>query len=245
MTAPGTPEHQPGWIHLGGAHLPGVHLPAWRRPSAGEHRWPAALAVLVAIGLQMSLPTDLAFHPKWLLPGIEFLLFLVLALLNPLRINRESRLLRVLGLSLTYVVALATFWSAGALVNALVNHGPGQAPAAPALLLNGAVIWLTNVIVFALAYWEYDRGGPAARAAGRNPYPDFLFTGMTAPDLVHPHWEPTFVDYLFLSFTNATAFSPTDTMPLSPWAKLAMTGQAALSLVTAALVVARAVNILA
>jgi hypothetical protein len=98
--------------------------------------------------------------------------------------------------------------------------------------------------VFALAYWEYDRGGPAARAAGRNPYPDFLFTGMTMPNLVHPHWEPTFVDYFFLSFTNATAFSPTDTMPLSPWAKLAMSGQAGLSLVTAALVVARAVNIL-
>jgi hypothetical protein len=96
-----------------------------------------------------------------------------------------------------------------------------------------------------LAYWEYDRGGPAARAAGRNPYPDFLFTGMTAPQLVHPHWEPTFVDYFFLSFTNASAFSPTDTMPLSGWAKLAMTGQAALSLVTAALVIARAVNILA
>jgi hypothetical protein len=243
MTAPGTPE-QPGWLHLGGAHLPGVHLPAWRRPTAGEHRWPAALAVLVAVGLQLSLPTDLAFHPKWLLPAIEVLLFLVLLLLNPMRINRESRLLRVLGLTLTYVVALATFWSAGALANALINHGP-QAPQAPALLFNGAVIWLTNVIVFALAYWEYDRGGPAARAAGRNPYPDFLFTGMTAPELVHPHWEPTFVDYFFLSFTNASAFSPTDTMPLSGWAKLAMTGQAALSLVTAALVIARAVNIIA
>ena len=243
MTAPGTPQQPPGWLHLGGAHLPGVHLPpAWRRPTAGEHRWPAALAVLVAIGLQLALPTDLAFHPKWLLPGIEFLLFLVLVLLNPLRINRESRLLRVLGLTLTYVVALGTFWSAGALVNALIYHSADTK--APPLLFNGAVIWLTNVIVFALAYWEYDRGGPAARAAGRNPYPDFLFTGMTTPDLVHPHWEPTFVDYLFLSFTNATAFSPTDTMPLSPWAKLAMTGQAALSLVTAALVVARAVNIL-
>jgi hypothetical protein len=196
--------------------------------------------VLIAVGLQLLLPTDLAFHPKWLLPGIEMVLFLVLVLLNPLRINRESRLLRALGLALTYVVALGTFWSAGALVNALLNHGPR----APDLLLNGAVIWLTNVIVFALAYWEYDRGGPAARAAGRNPYPDFLFTGMTTPELVHPHWEPTFVDYLFLSFTNATAFSPTDTMPLSPWAKLAMGGQAGLSLVIAALVVARAVNIL-
>jgi hypothetical protein len=220
------------------------HRPAWRRPTVGEHRWPAALAVLVAVALQLSLPTDLAFHPKWLLPGIELVLFLVLILLNPLRINRESRLLRVLGLALTYVVALGTFWSAGALVNALLNHGPGEAPKAPALLLNGAVIWVTNVIVFALAYWEYDRGGPAARAAGRNPYPDFLFTGMTAPELVHPHWEPTFVDYLFLSFTNASAFSPTDTMPLTSRAKILMAVQATAALITSLLVIARAVGAL-
>jgi hypothetical protein len=128
-----TSPEPPGWSHLP-VHLPVPHLPAWRRPSAGEHRWPAALAVLVAVGLQLSLPTDLAFHPKWLLPGIELLLFLVLVLLNPLRINWESRLLRALGLALTYVVALGTFWSAGALVNALLTRGPR----APDLLLNGA-----------------------------------------------------------------------------------------------------------
>jgi hypothetical protein len=233
LTDPG-PRLPAEWFH---------RMPAWRRSTPGEHRWPAALAVLVAVVLQLLLPNDLAFQPKWVLPAVEVGLFVVLALLNPMRINRESRLLRILGLALTYVIALATFWSLGLLVHKLLHPGP-QGLNPPDLLFNGAVIWLTNVIVFALAYWEYDRGGPAARATGRNPYPDFLFTGMTSPDLVHPHWEPTFVDYFFLSFTNATAFSPTDTMPLSPWAKLAMSLQAGLSLVTAALVVARAINIL-
>jgi hypothetical protein len=103
---------------------------------------------------------------------------------------------------------------------------------------------LTNVIVFALWYWELDRGGPASRAAARRIHPDFLFPQMSVPDLVHPDWEPAFVDYLFLAFTNATAFSPTDTMPLSRWAKMAMMVQASISVVVVALVIARAVNIL-
>jgi hypothetical protein len=218
-------------------------LPAWRRRTEGEHRYPAAIAVLAAIALQLALPQDLAFDPKWLLPSIEGALFVVLVIANPFRINRESKLLRMTGLSLTTVASFATAWSAAALVNVIVVGGK-TASTATDLLLNGAVIWLTNVIVFALWYWEADRGGPAARAAGRDPYPDFLFTGMASPDLVHPHWEPTFVDYFFLSFTNATAFSPTDTLPLTSWAKLTMSGQSAISLVTAALVVARAVNVL-
>src|SRR5262249_30666424 len=114
-----------------------------------------------------------------------------------------------------------------------------------ALLLNAGAVWFTSVIVFALWYWEFDRGGPAARANARRPYPDFLFPQMASPEVAPPDWEPTFVDYLYLSFTNTTAFSPTDTMPLSRWAKLAMFVQSGASLVLVALVVARAVNILA
>jgi hypothetical protein len=112
------------------------------------------------------------------------------------------------------------------------------------LLLTGGAIWLTNVTVFALWYWEFDRGGPVARAVAPRRYPDFLFPQMTSPELAPPGWSPTFVDYLYTSFTNATAFSPTDVLPLSRWAKLTMMGQSAISLVIAALVVARAVNIL-
>jgi uncharacterized membrane protein len=100
------------------------------------------------------------------------------------------------------------------------------------------------VIVFGLWYWEFDRGGPVARALGANPYPDFQFPQMVSPEMAPPHWEPQFADYLYLAFTNAAAFSPTDVMPLSRWAKLAMTLQSAISIVTVVLVVARAVNIL-
>src|SRR6266498_2589997 len=132
--------------------------------------------------------------------------------------------------------------SVGVLIYRLLYGGMTEKPSV--LLLTGGAIWLTNVIVFALWYWEIDRGGPAARAHARKKHPDFLFAQMVSPELAEHEWEPYFVDYLYLSFTNATAFSPTDTLPLSRWAKLAMMFQSALSLATLALVVARAVNIL-
>ena len=111
------------------------------------------------------------------------------------------------------------------------------------LLASGAAIWLTNVIAFALWYWEFDRGGPVARAHGRTAVPDFQFVQMQSPELAPPDWEPEFVDYLYLSFTNATAFSPTDVMPLSRWAKMVMLVQSAVSLVTVALIISRAVSL--
>jgi uncharacterized membrane protein len=103
---------------------------------------------------------------------------------------------------------------------------------------------VTNVIVFALWYWEWDRGGPLARAHGQHQYADFLFAQMQSPETASPDWEPMFLDYLYLSFTNSTAFSPTDVLPLSRWAKMLMMGQSSVSLVTVVLVVARAVNTL-
>jgi hypothetical protein len=222
-----------------GTHTHG--MPAWLRPSRGEHRWPAALAILAAIGLQVALPKDLAFHPQWALPGLELVIFVVLLVANPTRINRESAVLRFLGLALISVASLANAWSAALLVTAILR---GRHFDAPSVLLTGGAIWLTNVIVFALWYWEFDRGGPASRANVRSKHPDFLFTEMTVQELVRPEWEPTFVDYLFLSFTNAAAFSPTDTLPLTAWAKLSMMFQAGVSLGTVALVVARAINLL-
>lgn len=218
------------------------HLPAWLRPTKGEHRWSVSLAVVVAVVLQLAIPADLAFHPRWLLPVLQGLLFVVLVAANPRRINRESRALRVVSLTLVSSISLAVAWSAAMLVYQLATGGEAGKEAVP-LLLTGGAIWLTNVIAFALWYWEFDRGGPAARAVARKRHPDFLFTQMTAPELVDRDWEPAFLDYLYLSFTNATAFSPTDTLPLSRWAKLAMMFQSAVSLGTVALVVARAVNI--
>jgi uncharacterized membrane protein len=218
-----------------------AHLPAWLRPTGGETRWPAAVAVLIVIGLQIRLPQDLAFAPNWLLPLVELLLLGLLVLVDPMRINRESTMLRMAGIALVAVASVATMWSAARLVYHLVYGG---FPDAALLLLNGGAIWLTNVIVFALWYWEIDRGGPAARANARHDYPDFLFPQMTTPELAHRDWEPHFIDYLYLSFTNSTAFSPTDVMPMSRRVKLTMMAQSAVSLLTVALVVARAVNIL-
>ena len=121
----------------------------------------------------------------------------------------------------------------------------GTASDRPGVLLGtGGAIYATNVVVFALWYWELDRGGPVARGQGQRAFPDFLFPQMQAGDLVDPNWEPTFPDYLYVSFTNVTAFSPTDTLPLSRWAKLLMMLQSTLALLLVILVIARAVNVL-
>jgi len=221
-----------------------AHLPAWLRPTRGEHRLPVASSVLLIMVLQLRMPVQLALPPRWLLPGLELVLFLALTIVSPTRFNRESRLLRSIGFALLAAAATGTAWSATRLVYLLASGYSDSLVHRPVpLLMSGGMVWLLNVIVFALGYWEFDRGGPAARANARKPHPDFLFTQMTVPELTSREWEPAFLDYLYLSFTNATAFSPTDTLPLSRWAKLTMMVQSAISLVTVALVVARAVNI--
>lgn len=216
--------------------------PAWRRATDGEHRWPAALAILAMVALQLAVPSKLALQPAWLLPVIEVLLLAVLAVADPGRVNRESTVLRALGLALVAVASIATAWSADRLVVGITtSKGGGDAPQ---LLVDGGMIWLTNVIVFALWYWELDRGGPAARANARRHHPDFLFPQMTSKTVGAHSWEPGFVDYLYVAFTNATAFSPTDTMPLTRWAKLAMMFQSGVSIVVILVVIARAINIM-
>ena len=229
---------------LGVAPRPaGEVKPAWRRRTVGEPRWQVAACTAVAIGLQVAVPGRLVvLRPVWVLPALEGVLLLALVLANPHRINRQSRVLRMLGLALATLISFANAWSVVSLAEGLVRGTEGE-NAGP-LLVTGGAIWLTNVIVFALWYWEFDRGGPVARALGTDPYPDFLFVQMTSPQLAPPDWEPAFADYLYLAFTNAAAFSPTDVMPLSRWAKLAMTVQSAISILTVALIVARAVNIL-
>lgn len=218
-------------------------IPAWKRPTQGEARWQVTIAVAAAVALQLPLPDRLVLlRPAWLLPALEGLLLLGLVMANPRRINRESRAIRLASLTLAVVLSLANAFSVARLVTGLVQGTEGNA--AGPLLVTGGVIWLTNVIVFGLWYWEFDRGGPVARANATHMYPDFQFVQMVSPELAPPGWEPAFGDYLYLSFTNAAAFSPTDVMPLSRWAKMGMTAQSAISIVTVALVVARAVNIL-
>jgi len=219
-----------------------VLVPAWRQVTRGESRWAVSIAVLMAILLQAFLPDHLAPHPRWLLPILEVLLLAGLFTANPRRFERHSPNVRVASMLLIAVMSAANAWSAGRLVLGLV-HGTEHATAAR-LLMNGGAIWLTNVVVFALWYWELDRGGPVARMLAMQPYPDFLFAQMQSPELAPPQWEPAFLDYLYLSFTNATAFSPTDVLPMSRWAKCTMMLQSSVSLATVVLVIARAVNTL-
>jgi hypothetical protein len=218
------------------------HVPAWQRVTPGESRWPASVAILVALVLQVTLPDQLAMTSRWLLPGIELAVLVGLIVAFPARFDRESRMRRLGGLVLAGLLSVANGSSAVLLVTGLVEGRAGQS--AGPLFASGVAIWFTNIIGFAVWYWELDRGGPAARAMARHLLPDFLFVQMQSPELAHPDWEPGFADYLYLSLTNATAFSPTDVLPLTVWAKLIMAVQSLVSLLTVALVVARAVNVL-
>jgi uncharacterized membrane protein len=234
------------WVHTGvGTAMHAARaIPAWQRRTQGEQRWPVTLTTGVAIALQFAVPDRLVLvHPYWVLPAVQGVLLIALVMANPRRIDRESKALRLLALTFAALLSLANGWSVARLAIGITEGNTGITPAR--LLLGGAMIWLTNVVVFALWYWEFDRGGPVARALNVKRYPDFQFVQMVSPpDMVPPDWEPNFVDYLYLALTNAAAFSPTDVMPLSRWAKVAMAAQSLVSIVTVALVVSRAVNIL-
>ena len=216
---------------------------AWGETSTGETRWPPQVAVLVAIALQLVLPDSVTqgLGPRWLIPALEGVLLVALFVTNPHRIDRAESNLRLLSLALIAVITVANVVALGELIRALLYHTTAEGRA---LVFASVPIWLTNVIAFGLWYWEIDRGGVTARMlpVDRRP-PDFLFPQMSTPGSA-PHWAPQFVDYLYTSFTNATAFSPTDTMPLTPRAKLLMMVQSLASLLTVALVISRAVNIL-
>jgi hypothetical protein len=224
-------------------HGDGRHgIPAWLRPTAGENRIPVAVAVVFAVALQLVLPDRLVLRPHALLPALELLLLVALVAANPMRLERRHPALRLASLAVTALISLANATSAGLLVHALLDGRASND--ATTLLGSGAAIYLTNIIAFGLWYWEFDRGGPVERARATDPHPDFLFPQMATPELAHDDWQPEFIDYLYVSFTNAVAFSPTDTMPLSRWAKTLMLMQSAIAIVTIGLVIARAVNVL-
>ena len=176
-----------------------------------------------------------------MLPSLELILLIPLAISNPMKINRESRNLRGLSLLLIGLANLANGTNLALLCYHLVAGGNTSGRA---LLYAAAAIWVTNVMVFALWFWELDRGGPYARCSDFRRNPDFLFPQMSAPETTEKKWVPTFIDYLYVAFTNALAFSPTDAMPLTPMAKFLMLIQSMVSVVTVVLVGARAVNIL-
>jgi hypothetical protein len=219
-----------------------LEMPAWKRRTDGEQRWPAAVAIAVLIALEWLLPDRLSLGPRWLLPGLQVVIIGVIVAANPGRMRKSSPMLRTMGLLLIGVASLGNVYSVARLVLDIVGHY--DTGSAGDLLMTGGGIYLINVLTFAVWFWELDRGGPVERAAGSDPYPDFLFSPMTSPDMTKKDWEPYFLDYFYLAFTNATAFSPTDTLPLSRWAKFVMALESAIALVTAALVIAKAVNAL-
>jgi hypothetical protein len=221
-----------------------------RRDKKGEHRWPPAVAVLVAIALYALLPESLLFAPRLLLPALELALLVALVMYNPGRLSRQTRWSRLASLGLAALVALTNLVALGLLVRDLVQPSTDG----KALLLAALQVWATNVIAFGLLYWELDRGGPVARVReprNRIPLADFRFTQdetagtvaeVSAGSSQKADWIPLFVDYLYVSTTNSSAFSPTDTMPLSPRAKILMGVQATAALLTSLLVIARAVG---
>jgi uncharacterized membrane protein len=176
------------------------------------------------------------------LPSIEALLLVAVVAADPRSVTRRSRELRVLSIGLVSVLVIGSLWSTVLLIDALIHGGP-QTDSAADLLEAGSIVWVSNNIAFALLYWELDGGGAAERVHREPEHPDLAFPQQINPKIGPPGWRPRFIDYFYLSFTNATAFSPTDVMPLVPWAKLAMTVQAVISLAILGLVIARAVNV--
>ena len=223
------------------------------RQRRGEARLPAALVTLAAIALYTLLPNDLLVGPRFLIPGLEVLLLVPLIAINPRHLTRQTRASRAISLAVVMVIAVANMV---ALVLLLQKLGSRSVPAGSELLLAALQVWGTNVLVFGLIYWELDRGGPVARNTTKRELlelADFRFSQDENDDAVvevarasskTSDWVPTLVDYVYVSLTNSSAFSPTDTMPLRPRTKLLMGVQATAALITSVLVISRGVSLL-
>lgn len=216
-------------------------------PAESEPFWPSQLTILVAIALQLTLPDRLTVGPIWLVPSMEGALLLGMFFATPRELEFEHPRRRRVALGMIAFVTAANIFSLVALSKYLLHHNVnsgGGTNGGRELIISGTLIWLTNFLIFGLWYWEMDRGGPGKRASGNDGPPDFLFPQMSDDQIEPRDWRPKFIDYLYVSLTNATAFSPTDTMPLSPMAKSIMGVQSIVSLVTIGLIVSRAVNVL-
>ena len=209
----------------------------------GESRWPMAVAVVAVIVMTLLLPHTLVARPRWGVPLVEGLLLVAVIVADPGKIDLVSKRVRALSITLITLLVATTLWCTTQLIVELVRGGQAT-ESGGTLLAAGGIVWLSNCIAFGLLYWELDSGGPAVRAHGLPAHPDFAFPQQLNPELAPEHWRPRFVDYMYLGFTSATAFSPTDAMPLRAWNKIAMMAQSAISLVLLGLVIARAVNVL-
>jgi hypothetical protein len=220
--------------------------PAHEAPAArlGESRWPPALALVAFLALNIALrvwlPNEGAIRVAWLLPAIEAVLLFVLLAGDPARLAPRRHWLRPVLVALVCFLVAAALWATVLLVYDLIK-GIGVTNSPQELLASGGLVWLGNNLSFALLYWLIDSGGPIARSRQEVPI-DFAFPQQMSPELAPPDWKPVFLDYLYLGFTNATAFSPTDAMPLTLKAKYTMVVQSTVALALFGLIVARAVN---
>ena len=203
-----------------------------------------ALSIIVIVGLHVALPAKYRVNPPWLAPLVLLILLAILIIGDPGRIDRQKPWLRITTGAMIALLTLANLFAAGRLVGAIITVNKVFASDALALLGTGAMIWITNVVTFALWYWDLDRGGAAARAHHPQADPAFVFAEMQHTEYTSAGWMPKFADYLSLSFWTATAFNPTHLSAIKRWAKLMMMTESAVSLVIGVLVIARAVNIL-
>ncbi|WP_327633842.1 hypothetical protein OHB24_28075 [Kribbella sp. NBC_00482] len=223
-----------------------MNKPTKALPSSTRHtrRWPASLAVVAVLVLQVLVPTQINALPRWLMPVLGGLLLLPLVWMNPFHLRRDEPWLRSVELVLLAIlVAVNAYYLAGMIF--FLNNG--DANEGKVLVKSALLIWVTNVVAFAVWYWEIDRGGPFARAPEHEretERADLLFPQMTVDLPGWKGWLPGFTDYLYVALTNATAFSPTDTLPLTARTKTLMGIQSAIALLTVAIVAARAVNVL-
>ena len=208
-----------------------------------EKRWPMAVTLVLAMAMPLLLPARFSLGPSWAVPAAEALLLVAIVAIDRGRIDRWSAAGRALSLALVAVLVTDAAGVTGRLIVDLVEGGP-ETNSAEDLLKTGFLVWLYTIIAFAFLYWVLDGGGPESRFLTPPEFPDLAFPAQLNPGIARPGWRPEFFDYLYLGFTDATAFSPTDVMPLARWGKLAMTAQSVCSLMILGLVIARAANIL-
>lgn len=226
--------------------IPGRHSREFarlrHRIEHGDPYWPAQLALLIAVGSSVLLAEGVRVGPFWLIPVIELALVAMLIIFAPRRADRDLGTRRTLAVMIVVLIALTNIVSLGLLVERLIDSSVINGKE---LILSGVVIWVKGVLIFAVLLWEFDRGGPFRRFEDPHALPDIQFPQLENPTLTVKDWRPGFGDYLYVSTTNATAFSPTDAMPMSLTAKAIMGAESLTSFLTIGLVIARAVNILA
>ena len=232
------------WSHLRGSphRRPASRIEVVRTGIGAERRWLLAAALVLAMVVLLLLPSRFSIGPNWVVPAIEALLLAAILIAEHGRSDRRPAVVRWLSCAVVFILVAEAVFVTVRLVTDLVEGGP-ETNSASDLLGVGSGVWVYTILAFTFLYWLLDGGGPEARIWNPPEFPHLAFPEHLNPNVAPPGWRPEFADYLYLGFTNATAFSPTDVMPLARWSKLAMTIQAIGSLAVLGLVVARAVNI--